>query len=234
MISTVLVILLMNSMKMWIYKKNMVIEMKKVLVMLIVLAVLNIPLVSAQIDFDNLKEGILRGVDSSINRLNDIEGKIESNPEISDAAKESIIDALDIVENGLISYKDKVEKATTLEELRAANQEIIKYLMDNKDVIRENIRKAIIDISEQASEKAEELKEKVEQLLKILKVTCPSEKETISELETQLQQLESEIDALEQAIQSEDTQTIKQEIKKISELSKDIANNLKKIEAACL
>ena len=208
--------------------------MKKILAMVIVLAVLSIPLVSAQIDFDNLKEGILKRVDSLIKRLNDIESKIESNPGISDATKESIIDALNIVENGLISYKAEVEKATTLEELRAANQGIIKYLIDNKDVIRENIREAIIDIAEQASEKAEEFKEKVEQLLKILKVTCPSEIETISELETQLQQLGDEIDVLEQAIQSEDTQTIKQQIKEISELSKDIANNLKKIKAACL
>lgn len=208
--------------------------MKKILTILIVLAVLSTPLVSAQLDFDNLKEGILRGVDTSIKKLNDIESKIENNPGISDAAKESIIDALNIVEDGLISYRNKVEEATTLQELSAANQEIIKYLWDNKDVIRENIREAISDIAKQALEKAKEFKEKVEELLKILKVTCPSEKETISEVETQLQQLEDEIDALKQAIQSKDTPTIKQEIEKISQLSRDITNNLEKIKAACL
>ena len=71
-------------------------------------------------------------------------------------------------------------------------------------------------------------------MLKILKVTCPSERETITELETQLQQLDSEIDDLKQAIQSKDTVTIKQEIQEINQLSKDIADNLKEIEAACL
>lgn len=208
--------------------------MKKLLTMLIVLIILSIPLVSAQIDFDKLKQSILTGIDNSIDRLNEIESKIESNPEISDATKQGIIDALNTVEIGLLSYKSEVEKATTLEELRTVNQEIIKYLIDNKDVIRENIREAIIDIAEQASKKAEEFKEKVEVLLKILKVACPSEEETITEIETQLQQLEDEIGVLKQAIQSEDTLTIKQEIIKISQLSKDIANNLEEIEAACL
>lgn len=210
--------------------------MKKIFAILLscLLIISSIPSASAQIDFDRLKQTILTGIDNSVNRLNDIESEIESNPEISDATKESIIDALNTVENGLLSYKSKVEEATTLEELRAANQEIIEYLRDNKDVIRENIREAIIDIAEQASEKAEEFKEDVEQLLKLLKITCPSEEETITEIEIQLQQLEDEIDALKQAIQSKDTLTIKQEIEKISQLSKDIADNLEKIEAACL
>ena len=227
----------MNSMKMKIYYKFLkVINMKKIFAILLscLLIISSIPSASAQIDFDRLKQTILTGIDNSVNRLNDIESEIESNPEISDATKESIIDALNTVENGLLSYKSKVEEATTLEELRAANQEIIEYLRDNKDVIRENIREAIIDIAEQASEKAEEFKEDVEQLLKLLKITCPSEEETITEIEIQLQQLEDEIDALKQAIQSKDTLTIKQEIEKISQLSKDIADNLEKIEAACL
>ena len=216
----------------------MVIEMKKILAMAVILAVLGAPLVSAKfgdgLDFDTLKQAIITGIDNSINRLNEIESKIENNPKVSDTAKESIIDALNTVENDLLLYKAEVEQATTLEELRAVNQEIIQYLIDNKDVIRENIKEAIIDIAEEVVEKTEEFKEKVEQLLKILKVTCPSERETITELETQLQQLDSELDDLKQAIQSKDTVTIKQEIQKINQLSKDIADNLKEIEAACL
>lgn len=201
--------------------------MKKIVVTLLLCLLItsSISSASAQIDSDRLKQ--------TINRLNDIESKIESNSEISNATKESIIDALNIVENGLLSYKSRVEKATTLEELRAANQEIIKYLIDNKDAVRENIREAIVDIAEQASEKAEEFKKDVGQLLKLLKIVCPSERETITEVETQLQQLEDEMGVLKQAIQSESIPTIKQEIKKISQLSKDIANNLKEIEEAC-
>lgn len=210
--------------------------MKKIVAILLscLLIISSIPSASAQIDFDRLKQTILTGIDNSVNRLNEIESEIESNPEVSNATKESLSDALNIIENGLLSYKSEVEKATTLAELRAANQEITKYLQDNKEVIKENIRVAIIDIAEQASKKAEEFKEKVEHLLELLKIVCPSEEETITEIETQLQQLADEIDALKQAIQSKDTLTIKQEIKKISQLSKDIADNLKEIEAACL
>jgi hypothetical protein len=71
-------------------------------------------------------------------------------------------------------------------------------------------------------------------LLELLKVTCPTEKETISQLEIQLQQLEDEVDILKQAIQSSDILTIKQEINKIAYLTRDIADNLYNIEAACL
>lgn len=209
--------------------------MKKIVVTLLLCLLItsNIPSASAQTDFGRLKQTILTGIDNSVNRLNDIESKIESNSEINDVEKEGIIDALNIVENGLLSYKSVVEEATTLGELRAANQEIIKYLTDSKDIIRENIKKAIIDIAGQASEKAEEFKEDVEQLLKLLKIICPSEKETITEVETQLQQLEDEIGVLKQAIQKEDTSTIKQEIKKISQLSEAMAKNLKEIKEAC-
>lgn len=210
--------------------------MKKIIIVLLacLLMITNISSVDAQLDFQRLKQAILTGVNRAITRINNIENKIESNPRISDEAKQSIIEALDIVKEGLISYREEVEEAKTLKQLRAANQEIIKYLWENRNVLRENIEKAIIDMANETLREAEEFIGKVKQVLKILKIICPAERETISEVEAQLQQLENEIDILKQAIQLKDIPTIRQEIKKISQLSKDIRDNLEKIEEACL
>ncbi len=209
--------------------------MKKVIIILSVcfLITVSASTVSAQFDFPGLKQIILTGIDRALNRIDIIESKIENNPRISDLTKQSVIEALNMVEETLVLYKDDVEKAETLKELRAANQAIIKYLWENKDVIRENIRKAIVDIANEAVEKAEEFKEKVRQALKILKVVCPAEKETIAQVEAQLDQLEEEIDILKQAIKSKDILTIRREVKEIRELIEDIRDNLEKIQESC-
>ena len=209
--------------------------MKKIIIISLacLLMITSISSVNAQTAFQQLKQVILTGVDRAINRINNIESEIESNPGMSEETKQNIIEALDIVKDGLISYKGEVEEATTLEELRAANQKIIKYLWDNKEIIRENIEEAIIDIANQALEEAEEFIQKVKLVLEILEITCPAEKETISEVETQLGQLESKISILKQAIQSKDILTIRKEIKEMRELIKDIRDNLEKIQESC-
>lgn len=210
--------------------------MKKIIIISLacLLMMTSISSVNAQLDFYRLKQAILAGVDRAIVRISNIENKIESNPRISETAKQSIIEALDTVKEGLISYREEVEEAKTLKELRAANQRLIKYLWENRNVLRENIEKAIIDMANEVLTEAEEFIEKVKQVLKILKITCPAERETIAETEAQLEQLENEIDILKQAIQSKDIPTIRKEIKEISKLSKDIRDNLEKIKESCL
>jgi len=190
--------------------------------------------VKAQLDFWRLKQAILTGVDRAIQRIEEIEDRIEKNPRINEETKQSIFTALDIVKDGLVSYKEEVEEATKLKELQAANQRLIKYLWENRNVLRENIERAIVEMANDVLNEAEEFIEKVEEVLKILKIICPTEREIISGTEAQLQQLEREIDVLRQAIQSKDILTIRKEIKEIRELSEDIRDNLEKIQEACL
>ncbi len=188
---------------------------------------------NAAIDYSKLKQTILTGIDKCVASINSIESKIAANTKITEETKQSITQSLDKLKNGLLSYKSKVEAATTLAELQTINQQIIQYLKDNKDVIKANIQKAVTDLANKAVQAAEELKIKVQQALTLLKVTCPEQKTTISTLESQLVQLESEVATLKQAIQAKNTATMKQEIQKITQLSKDIVNNLKIIEESC-
>ena len=185
------------------------------------------------VDFEQLSQKIITAIDKTIEKINSVESKVINNPDVSEETKASISSSLDEIENILLSYKSKVEAATTLEELQAINQEIISYLKANKDVFKENIQKAIIDLAEKAAENADEFKAAVEKMLATLKVTCPSEKETIAALEAELQQLEEKTAVLRQAIQSQDTQTMKQEIAKLNEDIKSIIDLVKKLEAAC-
>lgn len=212
--------------------------MKKTIIILLSFLFLATAILTAyaaptQLDYSKLKQVILTGIDKCVQVLNTIESKISSNSNISAETKQSTTAALEKLESGLLSYKSKVEAATTLAELQAINQQIIQYLKDNKDVIKANIQKAVTDLANKAIQVAEELKIKVQQALTLLKVTCPEQKTTISTLESQLVQLESEIAILKSAVQTKNTTTMKQEIQKISQLSKDIVNNLKTIQAAC-
>lgn len=187
----------------------------------------------AQLDFISLNQALIVTLDKSLNLLAATETKVAGNPYLSEATKQTIYSSLNNVEYALLQYKNEVENATSLADLRTLNQEITQYLKDNKDVIKENMKTAIIEIGNQALQKAEELKQKVEAALKILKVTCPKQKQVITELENQLAQLESQITALNNAIKTKDTVGIKTQIKQITQLSQSIVNNLTIIENQC-
>lgn len=186
------------------------------------------------LSFDALKEGILTRLDGCIVKISEIRTKVQINPKISEVTRGVVVNGLSRLKNGFISYRSIMEAVVTLEELRAANRAIISYLIENKDVIRENIRNAILDIGEGASEKAGEFKTKFKQILQLLKKTCSAEAETIFALETQLGLLENKINALKQAIQSQDTAAIKQGIRELGWLAQEIAGNIKQIQAKCL
>lgn len=187
----------------------------------------------AAVNYTALKQAILTGIDRCVASINSIESKITANTKMTEETKQSVTQSLDKLKNGLLSYKSQVESATTLAELQAINQQIIQYLKDNKDVIKANIQKAVTDLANKAVQVAEELKVKVQQALTLLKVTCPSQQTTISALESQLQQLNTKINELKQAIQSKNTTTMKQKMSEITQLSKEIINNLKIIQTAC-
>jgi len=188
----------------------------------------------AAVNYAVLKQTILTGIDKCVQAINTTESKISSSPNISAETKQSSVAALEKLKNGLLAYKSQVEAASTLAELQTINQQIIQYLKDNKDVIKTTVQSAITNLAEKTAQMAKELKQKVDQALALLKVTCPSQKTTISTVESQLIQLQNEITALDQAIKAKNTALMKQEIQKITQLSKDIVNNLKIIEAACL
>jgi len=209
--------------------------MKKTLIISTILLLAGISLAAnAAVNYTALKQTITVGLDACISLINSVESKIVNNSQVSQETKQSVSQSLNQLESALSSYKNQVQSAATLQDLQAINQQIINYLKTNSSVIKDSIKTAIVDMGEKAVESAEGLKQKAEQALNVLKVACPSEKTTISTLENQLVQLEAEINLLKQALSSKNAATIKQEMQKITNLSKSVAVNLKQLESVCV
>lgn len=183
--------------------------------------------------FAATKAKILNGIDKVIAKLNDSEARISSISWLSQETKDITISNLEDLETALLAYKEDVEAATTAAELQAANQEIKQYLIDNKDIYKENVQLIVEDLSQYALGKAQELEAKVGQALTVLKITCPEQKSTIDEVDAQLDQLKVQSQELAAAAQAGDTAAMKSEMQQISQLAKAIVANLKEIEAAC-
>jgi hypothetical protein len=197
-----------------------------------------IPLMAKAAIGDNLgyerrKNATLTALDNSISRIENAKNTVSNNPKLDNEVKQNIIQNLTAMQDTLTNYKAEVESTTTLAELRALNQEIIQYIIDNKDVIRNNIRMALVNLGQQVFEKTNEFIDDVENLLRIMKVTCSEQSDKITEVESQLADLQNSLNLLQQAIQTKNTSTIKSEVRKISDLSKSIVENLKIIEQAC-
>ncbi|MBI4170652.1 MAG: hypothetical protein HY514_03080 [Candidatus Aenigmarchaeota archaeon] len=210
-----------------------IIKQKQMAVLMIGLVMLaSISAVHAQ-SFAVTKTKILNGIDKVIAKLNDLEAKIQSISGLSQETKDLTISNLEDLEAALLLYKEDVEAAATTAELQAANQEIKQYLIDNKDVYKENVQMIVEDLSEYALVKAKELEAKIDQALTVLKITCPEQKSTIEEVETQLNQLKAESQQLAEAYEAGDTAAMKSEMQQMAQLSKDIAANLNEIYSAC-
>lgn len=211
--------------------------MKKTLITLLIFATLATSFPSnsnaKQLTFEQRQASLLSRIDNVLGKLDNAQNNIAGNTKVDDATKQSILNALNNVEAALLSYKSEVEQASTLDELQALNQEVLQYLLDNKDVIKKNIGSAITNIANQAIQKAEEFKEAFEKLLPVLKAVCPSEADTITELEAQLAQLESEIATLASLIQTKDAAAIKQELATMSQLMKSMVANVTQIQSTC-
>ncbi|MEK6941389.1 MAG: hypothetical protein AABW85_00850 [archaeon] len=215
--------------------------MKKTIIAFFALMLLAMPLAMAQSGGtigDAIKEGvskaIKKGIELAENRLLGLKNKINNNPKISDATKTALSETIDIVVAGLAEFTAKAEAATTLEELRQIKQETIQYLKDNKYAIKENLKTAAAEIGTQTKEKAEELKTMVDQTIKVLKVTCQKEISTITKIEGELGQLDTEINLLTQAINAKDPAAIKQEVKKINNISTQLVQDAKYLQQACI
>lgn len=185
-------------------------------------------------DFATMQQKTLALVDASVNRLNAAEASIQNNSQISSSAKTTTLDSLNKVETALLAYRAEVMAATTIEELKAINQEIVQYLIANKDVIKANAKIAIADIGQSASAKAAEIAAMAEQMLKVLKVTCPSQASTISAVEQQVVELNANAVALKSAAAAKDSATIKLLTQKTSVLIKATIANIKTIQANCV
>ena len=187
------------------------------------------------LDFDKLKENTLNLVQRSIDKINIAKNTINNNPAIESEIKESSIVKLTEVEVELLTYKSLVENTTNMSGLVSLNKNLVKNLKDNKEVIKNSVKNALIKLGQKVSEKSEELRDKTEILITSAKIKCPDQtsKTTIASIEVQLSQLDSKSETLKQALSKRDTVVIKQEVKKIKELSKNIIENLKSLEETC-
>ncbi len=192
-----------------------------------------VPPTSGSVDFAKLQQQIIKVIDASVARLNNMEAKISSSQYMSATTKQIIIDGLNKTEQALLNYKSQVQSATSVAELQAINQQVVQYLKDNKDVIRASVKQAITAIANEALARADELEQKIDQAIKALKIACPQEIDAINELEAQLQELKVQGQELSAAIKSQDTAAIKKEINEVAVLSKAIVANLVEIEEAC-
>ena len=94
---------------------------------------------------------------------------------------------------------------------------------------------ALINLGQKVAEKSEEFGDKTEVLTTALKIKCTDEtsKTIVASVEVQLTQLDEKTKTLKGALSIKDTSVIKQEVKKIKELSKNIVDNLKTLEESC-
>ncbi len=184
-------------------------------------------------NYDGFKTALIKRIDRAILRIDTVSQKISSTSKIADASKEVILASLANVKKGLETYKTKASNSTSLDELKAINQEFIQYLKTNKDVIKENVRKSLTIIGTEMTKKAEAYKVKLMQTLEMLKKTCPSEAEAIDSLENELAELNKEIAALKQATKEQNSGQIKAINAQIRATVRETATIMKSLQGKC-
>lgn len=183
---------------------------------------------------DAMKNQLVSRIDNSLEKLDKAEKVIENNPRLSQESKDVLLQSLQNVENGLESYKSEAESAESVAEVVELNKEVVQYLVDNKDVIKNNVKNLVTVLGLEAVDQAEEYIQKAEQILKVLKVVCPSEADSIRQAEYQLDELEQELNSLEQAINSGQTLEIKKGIIEVGKTTKELTKSLQEIQENCL
>ena len=184
-------------------------------------------------DYERQKTLIINLVSKSLARLEDVTLKIAGNTQLDEETKNRIINDLNEITKKLEGYLTVVEAAESLEELQALNQEILNYLKDNKDAIREAIKEALVKLGEEAAKMAEELMEKVEQILKFFKLSCPEERGTIVQVESLLVEMENELAVLNDAIERRDSVAIKQSISRLQKMGSEMIVLVEQIYNNC-
>lgn len=188
----------------------------------------------AQKDLESRKANLILKIDGAVVKIDLLQAKIEANTYTDQDKKASVLASLQQIENGLLAYKTKVAAVTTEAELQALNSEVLNYLIDNKNVLKEAAKEIIINVGKNAQVKAQAMLGQIEKLIVILELTCPAAKTLIAEIEVQISQLKTEITVLAGAITSKDTLTIKTYTASINNLIKEIIANILQIQESCL
>lgn len=171
--------------------------------------------------------------DAAIKKLDIAESTVQANPVLSSSTKQAVIDSLQGVENELVSYKAKVNQATTVAEVQALNQQVGQYLQTNKNVIINSFKKAFTEIGNNALNKAKQFEATLRSTLTLLKTLCPQQATTISTLEAQLDSLSANLAALNTAIQTGNVTTILHKMNEIGILIQSMNTNIHTIQTAC-
>ena len=124
------------------------------LILLILTTFIVAAAVGDNLDYGRLKQNIITVLDSAINKIDNAKNTISNNPKIDETTKNNVVANLTGIENKLVNYKNEVENTITLDDLKQLNMEIIQYLKDNKEVIRNNIKMALINLGQKTAEKA--------------------------------------------------------------------------------
>ncbi len=189
---------------------------------------------SQEENFDKLKQSVINVIDAAITTIVSVEAKIEANTKVDAQAKNNAIQALENLEKGLNNYKTAVSNAKDLDDLKSINQEILTYINENKDVIKQTIQETIQNIAQKALTTAEKLKTTLEALLKTLEITCKEEAETIATLKQDLETLKTIINELKTAIQSKNAAQLKEALSKLATVGPQIAEKINTIAKECL
>lgn len=191
------------------------------------------PGVDGNVSYEELKSGLLSRLDKVIQKTTDAQTKILSLPGLSEQTKSVIQQSFDNIILKLNEYKADVEATTNKEELKAVNQEAKAYILENKEIIKSNVVVAAVSIAGNAYNKTMVYLEKVQKMLPVLKLVCPQQASSVSQLEIKVSDLEAELPQLQVAIQTQDKTSIMNEVKVMTNLTKEITVLVKDVKQNC-
>lgn len=188
----------------------------------------------ARLTFEDQKQNELNIVDAVLQVVRNVNTNVTKNTKLEQTVKNDLLRALNAIEVSLTVYRDRVSDVKTEEELRAVNTEILQYILTHKNDIANSIRDTIQKVAENVAVRAEEFQKKVDQVLATLKVICPNETTTITAVENDSAALRTEIAALRQSITQRNASDLKTHLTTIGTLTQRIADNIERIQQACL
>lgn len=186
-----------------------------------------------EITFEQFQSQVLKIVSLAIDRVNAAKNSINNNYYLSEDTKSELTDGLTALSGILSTYYTNVNNASSVEEIRALNENLIVTLKENTDVIVAAIQDSVLEVMAEILQAMEELQDAVNTALTKLANDCESAETEISELETLLGQLQGLEQDLKTAIEEEDVEAAKTAAKAALELSPEIAKQLKEVVNLC-
>jgi hypothetical protein len=184
--------------------------------------------------FQTLKNNLEQRLMSAEQRLLDLTEAINNAMYLDEETRMALITIIEDTQTGLSAYQYAVSTATTLAELQEINQEMITFLKDNQELIKEKIQETLLVIGDNFAEQVRILMEKLETTIVILKRLCPEESDLLGALETQLTDAEDLLKDLDQAIEDQDPAAIKEAMKTLLLLGLAINSNIAQLDESCL